>query len=75
MATEMEKWEVAAPGDTNLRMVTAAKPLPRPGEILIVVDAVSLNYRERWITNGGMGSSWDKALTGDVVALGESVTR
>jgi NADPH:quinone reductase-like Zn-dependent oxidoreductase len=56
-------------------MVTAAKPLPRPGEILIVVDAVSLNYRERWITNGGMGSSWDKALTGDVVALGESVTR
>src|SRR5262244_1195752 len=81
MTTAMQKWEIAAPGDANLRMVTASKPLPKPGEILIEVDAVSLNYRERWIIDGGMGGSWEKPLTpgsdvaGRVVALGEHVTR
>src|SRR5215813_1047073 len=63
MTTAMQKWEIAAPGDANLRMVTASKPLPKPGEILIEVDAVSLNYRERWIIDGGMGGSWEKPLT------------
>jgi len=56
MTTAMQKWEIAAPGDANLRMVTAAKPSPKPDEILIEVDAVSLNYRERWIIDGGMGN-------------------
>jgi NADPH:quinone reductase-like Zn-dependent oxidoreductase len=81
MTTAMQKWEIAAPGDANLRMVTASKPVPKPGEILIEVDAVSLNYRERWIIDGGMGSSWEKPLTpgsdvaGRVVAVGDQVTR
>jgi NADPH:quinone reductase-like Zn-dependent oxidoreductase len=81
MTTDMQQWEIAAPGDANLRMVTASKPVPKPGEILIEVDAVSLNYRERWIIDGGMGGSWEKPLTpgsdvaGRVVALGEHVTR
>ena len=47
MTTDMQQWEITAPGDANLRLVTAAKPWPKPGEILIEVDAVSLNYRER----------------------------
>jgi NADPH:quinone reductase-like Zn-dependent oxidoreductase len=81
MTTAMQKWEIAAPGDANLRMVTASKPWPKPGEILIEVDAVSLNYRERWIIDGGMGNSWETPLTpgsdvaGRVVAVGEHVTR
>src|SRR5262245_37465306 len=81
MTTAMQKWEIAAPGDANLRMVTAPKPLPKPGEILIEVDAVSLNYRERWIIDGGMGNSWEPPLTpgsevaGRVVAVGDQVTR
>jgi NADPH:quinone reductase-like Zn-dependent oxidoreductase len=81
MTTDMQPWEIAAPGDANLRMVTTSKPVPKPGEILIEVDAVSLNYRERWIIDGGMGGAWEKPLTpgsdvaGRVVALGEQVTR
>ncbi len=81
MTTEMKKWEITARGDVNLRMVTASTPLPKPGEILIEVDAVSLNYRESWIIDGGMGDFSDKPLTpgsdvaGRVVALGENVTR
>ena len=81
MTTAMQKWEIAAPGDANLRMVTAAKPSPKPGEILLEVEAVSLNYRERWIIDGGMGGSWDQPLTpgsdvaGRVVAVGDHVTR
>jgi NADPH:quinone reductase-like Zn-dependent oxidoreductase len=81
MTTAMQQWEIAAPGDANLRMVTVSKPWPKPGEILIEVDAVSLNYRERWIIDGGMGGSWDTPLTlgsdvaGRVVAVGEQVTR
>src|SRR5262249_52090522 len=81
MTTTMQKWEITAPGDANLRLVTAAKPSPKPGEILIAVDAVSLNYRERWIIDGGMGNSWEPPLTlgsdvaGRVVAVGDQVTR
>jgi NADPH:quinone reductase-like Zn-dependent oxidoreductase len=80
MTTDMKKWEIAAPGDANLRMVTAPRPSPKPGEIIVEVDAVSLNYREGWIIDGGMGP-WEKPLTpgsdvaGRVVALGENVTR
>ena len=47
MTTAMQKWEIAAPGDANLRMVTASTPWPKPGDILIEVEAVSLHYRER----------------------------
>src|SRR5262245_16242043 len=81
MTTAMQKWEITAPGDANLRMVTASKPWPKPGENLIEVDAESLNYRERWIIDGGMGNSWETPLTpgsdvaGRVVAVGEHVTR
>ena len=81
MTTAMQKWEIAAPGDANLRMVTAAKPSPKPDEILIAVEAVALNYRERWIIDGGMGGSWEPPLTpgsdvaGRVVAVGDQVTR
>jgi NADPH:quinone reductase-like Zn-dependent oxidoreductase len=81
MTTTMQKWEITAPGDANLRLVTAAKPSPQPGEILLEVDAVALNYRERWIIDGGMGDAWEPPLTlgsdvaGRVVAVGDQVTR
>src|SRR5262249_15789601 len=81
MTTAMQKWEIAAPGDANLRLVTASKPLPKPGEILIEVDAVSLNYRERWIIDAGMAISWEPPwppgsdVGGRVVAVGNHVTR
>src|SRR5262245_30421220 len=81
MTIAMQKWEITAPGDANLRLVTAATPSPKPGEILLEVDAVSLNYRERWIIDGGMGNAWEPPLTlgsdvaGRVVAVGDQVTR
>jgi hypothetical protein len=33
MTTDMQPWEIAAPGDANLRMVTTSKPVPKPGEM------------------------------------------
>src|SRR5262249_40820738 len=81
MTIAMQKWEIAAPGDANLRLVRAPKPWPKPDEILLEVDAVALNYREPWIIDGGMGNAWEPPLTpgsdvaGRVVAVGDQVTR
>src|SRR5262249_25599389 len=81
MTTDMQQWEITAPGDANLRLVTAAKPSPKPGEILLEVDAASLTYWERWTMHGGRGTAGRPPLTpgsdvaGRVVAVGDQVTR
>src|SRR5262249_48725682 len=81
MTTAMQKWEIAAPGDANLRMVTASKPWPQPGEILIAVEAVALNYRERgtstaaWAAPGSRRLRPGSDVAGRVVAVGDQVTR
>lgn len=55
MTTEsMQVWQLPAFGLENLRL--ARRPVPRPGpdEVLVKVAAVSLNYRDKLIINGGL---------------------
>lgn len=77
----MKRWEAARPGVASLRLVEAPRPLPGPGEALVRVQAVSLNYRDGRILEGRMGGPWTTAhlpgtdMAGEVVALGPGVER
>ena len=81
MAQRMKRWELSTPGIEALRLVEAERPSPGVGDVLLRTQAVSLNYRDGAIIEGAMGSTWKGALvpgsemTGEVVALGEGVTR
>jgi len=79
----MRALEVAAPwGLDALKVVERADPTPGPGQVLVRMKAVSLNYRDFLMVNGmyGRGSAAD-AITpfsdgcGVVEAVGEGVTR
>jgi NADPH:quinone reductase-like Zn-dependent oxidoreductase len=77
----MKRWELSTPGIEALRLVEAERPSPGVGDVLLRTQAVSLNYRDGAIIEGAMGATWADALvpgsemTGEVVALGEGVTR
>jgi NADPH:quinone reductase-like Zn-dependent oxidoreductase len=77
----MKRWELSTPGIEALRLVEAERPSPSVGDVLLRTQAVSLNYRDGAIIEGAMGATWAGALvpgsemTGEVVALGEGVTR
>jgi NADPH:quinone reductase-like Zn-dependent oxidoreductase len=82
MATPtMRAWHLmpGARSPDDLALVEVTRPEPRPGEILVRVRACSLNYRDRLIAEGlypverGFVPLSDGA--GEVVALGEGVTR
>jgi NADPH:quinone reductase-like Zn-dependent oxidoreductase len=77
----MKAYEIQAAIDIEgLKQVDRPQPAPGFGEVLIRVQAVSLNYRDLVVVQGGYGS---QKLTlvplsdgaGDVVALGNGVTR
>lgn len=55
MANTMKRWALAAIGRDNLAMATAPVAEPGPGEILVKVAAVSLNYRDKLLIETGMG--------------------
>lgn len=50
----MQVWQLPAFGLNNLSL--ARRPIPRPGphEVLVKVAAVSLNYRDKLVINGGL---------------------
>ncbi len=50
----MKVWELDAPGLAHLRCVRRPIPRPGPGEVLVKVGAVSLNYRDRLVIDGGL---------------------
>jgi NADPH:quinone reductase-like Zn-dependent oxidoreductase len=81
MAKTMRRWQMAALGRTNLALVTADVPDPKPGEVLVKVAAVALNYRDRLVIEDGMGLPLAFPFTpatdlaGTVMALGAGVTR
>jgi len=81
----MRALNVAAPwGADNLKVVDAPGPAPGPGQVLVRMKAVSLNYRDMLMINGlySRGSSaTDDVITpfsdgcGVVEAVGAGVTR
>jgi len=55
MAETMKRWTMDAVGRDHLALTTAPVPEPAPGEILVRVAAVSLNYRDKLVIETGMG--------------------
>jgi NADPH:quinone reductase-like Zn-dependent oxidoreductase len=70
-----------AVGLDHLKVVELADPAPGPGEVLVRMRAVSLNYRDLLMVNGIYGLQTPLPLTpfsdgcGIVEAVGEGVTR
>lgn len=70
-----------AVGLDNLKLVDLPEPKPGPGEALVRMRAVSLNFRDLLMINGVYGRSTPLPLTpfsdgcGIVEAVGEGVTR
>ncbi len=81
MKTSMNRWEIPSPGLNQLALREVPMPAPQRGEILVKVEAVSLNFRDAVIAEGGMGASLafpfspTSDMAGEVIALGEGVTR
>jgi NADPH:quinone reductase-like Zn-dependent oxidoreductase len=68
-------------GIEALKLGERPEPKPRAGEVLIRIKATSLNYRDLMVAQGTYGSKLQYPLiplsdgAGEVVALGEGVTR
>jgi NADPH:quinone reductase-like Zn-dependent oxidoreductase len=77
----MRRWVMSGFGRSNLSLAETAIPQPGPGEVLVRVKAVSLNYRDRLVVENGMGSALDfpftpgSDLAGEVVATGTGAGR
>lgn len=81
MGNTMKRWELAQFGKHHLELVAAEIPTPGPGQILVRVKAVALNYRDLLMMADGMGLPVALPFTpasdmaGEVVALGVGVSR
>lgn len=78
----MKVWQLPEPGLEHLQI--AERPLPQPGrnELLVKVAAVSLNYRDVWVANGGLLQAPPPMpfvpasdMVGQVVAAGADTSR
>lgn len=81
MSESMQRWEIPAFGLDTLSVARAPRPTPAAGEILVKIEAVSLNYRDIQVVENGMTASLSFPFTptsdmaGVVVAVGEGVSR
>ena len=78
----MKHWTLSDVGRANLVLASAAVPVPADNEILVKVSAVSLNYRDLLLIDGGLGFAAKAEpfvptsdAAGVVVMAGASVTR
>jgi NADPH:quinone reductase-like Zn-dependent oxidoreductase len=77
----MKRWELMSLGAANLTVQQVPRPVANAGEVLVQVEAVSLNYRDGMVVEHGAGLQLQMPFTplsdmaGRVVALGEGVTR
>ncbi|AJP59848.1 hypothetical protein UC34_17160 [Pandoraea vervacti] len=77
----MQQWQMATLGEAALELATVDVPTPGPGEVLVRVKAVSLNYRDALMIDTGMGLPVSfpfvpgSDMAGEVVAVGADVTR
>ena len=81
MIGTMQRWEMDGIGRDKLSLRTVPIPNPRHGEVLVKVSAVSLNYRDKLMTDSGMGQPLTfpftpgSDLAGVVQTVGDGVTR
>lgn len=81
MTDTMNRWEIPALGLDKLLLVSVPIPVLKAGEVLVKVEAVSLNYRDGEVAENGMGVVLKFPFTpasdmaGTVVAVAEDVTR
>jgi NADPH:quinone reductase-like Zn-dependent oxidoreductase len=77
----MKAWELRGFGLENLKLVDKPIPRPAPGEVLVRVSAVSLNYRDKLVVEGLYNPNMSFPMTqvadavGEVVEIGKDVTR
>jgi NADPH:quinone reductase-like Zn-dependent oxidoreductase len=77
----MKAWQLQAFGRENLTLHDIAQPTPGPGEALVRISSVSLNYRDKLLYDGTYNPHLQFPITqvadavGEVVALGPDTTR
>jgi len=76
----MKAYELAEFGIDRLRRVTMDDPVPGPGQVLVKLNAASINYRDFMICAGQFAPPEDLPIVplsdgaGEVVAVGDGVT-
>ena len=77
----MRRWEMDGIGRENLTLREVPQPELLPGQVMVEVAAVSLNYRDKMVIETGRGLPLNfpftpgSDLAGTVVGLGAGVTR
>ncbi|TCV96819.1 NADPH:quinone reductase-like Zn-dependent oxidoreductase [Biostraticola tofi] len=77
----MKRWEINSIGMQHLRLNHVATPTAGPGEVLVKVNAVALNYRDKMVIETGRGLPLRFPFTpgsdvaGEVVAVGKGASR
>ncbi|PTQ12715.1 alcohol dehydrogenase [Sphingomonas oleivorans] len=81
MTNMMKRWQISAAGRQTLELADVPVPVAGPGEVLVRVKAVSLNYRDRlFLENQGYAQfalpfTPASDLAGEVQGVGPGVTR
>jgi NADPH:quinone reductase-like Zn-dependent oxidoreductase len=81
MTKTMKRWQMDGLGRDRLSLKDVPAPSPGPGEALVKVAAVSLNYRDKLVIDSGMGLDLAfpftpaSDLAGAVAALGSGANR
>jgi NADPH:quinone reductase-like Zn-dependent oxidoreductase len=81
MAKLMKRWNLSGYGRDHLALEAVSVPTPGPGEVLVKVAALSLNYRDRMVIESGMGMDLAfpftpvSDLAGTIEAVGPGVAR
>jgi NADPH:quinone reductase-like Zn-dependent oxidoreductase len=77
----MKAWQLQAFGRENLVLNDIPQPTPGPGEALIRLSSVSLNYRDKLLCDGTYNPHLEFPMTqvadavGEIVALGPDTSR
>src|SRR4051794_13211696 len=77
----MKAWQLQAFGRENLVLNDVPQPTPGPGEALVRISSVALNYRDKLLYDGTYNPHLEFPITqvsdavGEIVALGSGATR
>lgn len=82
MSKTMRQWQLPLFGLQNLELAEAPLPAPGRNDLLIRIAAVSLNYRDRLVVEGGLLPDTPAMpfvpasdMAGEIVAVGADVSR